>query len=231
MNKCNIVKDLLPLYADNICSEDSREMVAEHLSSCKECKQELEDYRYNTGIGDESEIDEIKAVADFSKKLKKRNLTKIIVSVVLSLAVIVSAGYILFVPEFEVSYEDGMLEANIPEDGGIDVWVKLDNYKRLQFDAVYNENDEIDIYINAKQTVFTKLFKDIDPSDNMWRTNGFVCCSFQDGTIDYIHPDNTVKNIYYIDIDINEMANIWGDDDKSNDKLVENAKHLIWSAE
>ncbi len=229
MNKCNVIKDLLPLYADDICSEDSRQMVEEHLCECEECSGELEAYRYNTGIGDE--IDDKRAVADFSKKLKRRNIKKVAISVVLCLAVILSATYALFVPEYEVSYEKGMLEANIPEDGGIDVWVNLPNYKRLDFDAQYNENDEIDIYLHAKQTIFTKMFKDSDTSDNLWRTNGFICVSFHDGGTGYIHPDNTVKNIYYIDIDIDEMKNILGDDDKANDSIVQNAKHLIWSAE
>lgn len=226
MNKCNVVKDLLPLYADDICSEDSRQVVEEHLQECQECRKELEDYRYNTGIGD---IDDKKAVADFGKKLKKRNLTKIIVSVIVCLAVIISGAYALLVPEFSVKYEQGMLEANIPVDGGIDVWVKLPNYKRLDFFAQYNENEEIDIYLNAKQTLFTKLFKDSDTSDNLWRTNGFICVSFQDGGTDYIHPDNTVKNIYYIDMDIEQADLILNDPDESNDSIVENTRHLVWS--
>lgn len=234
MNKCNVIRDLLPLYADNICSEDSREMVEEHLSSCKECKQESEDYRYNTGIGDESEknsIDEMKAVADFSKKLKKRNFIKIIVSVVLSLAVIISAGYFIFVKEFYVPYSEGILEVKIPVDGGIDVWVNLDNYKRLEYDAVYKENNEIDIYITAKQTVFTKIVKDNDPSDNFWRTTGFICVSAQDGATDYIHPDNKVANIYYTDMTIEEVDSILYDDNEENDIEVKDASYLVWSAE
>ena len=36
--KCGIVQDLLPLYIDKCCSEESVEMVESHLSECEECK-------------------------------------------------------------------------------------------------------------------------------------------------------------------------------------------------
>lgn len=38
---CEIVKDLLPLYSDNVCSEQSRAAVEEHLKECEPCREEL----------------------------------------------------------------------------------------------------------------------------------------------------------------------------------------------
>ena len=38
MMKCEIIKDLIPLYLDNVCSEDSRKLVEDHLSECSECR-------------------------------------------------------------------------------------------------------------------------------------------------------------------------------------------------
>jgi len=35
---CDIVKDLLPLYEENICSENSRCVIEEHLKECEECR-------------------------------------------------------------------------------------------------------------------------------------------------------------------------------------------------
>ncbi len=35
---CNVNKDLLPLYVDNVCSEESKSMVEEHLAGCEECQ-------------------------------------------------------------------------------------------------------------------------------------------------------------------------------------------------
>lgn len=38
---CDVVRDLLPLYHDEVCSEASRQMIEEHLSTCKDCRAEL----------------------------------------------------------------------------------------------------------------------------------------------------------------------------------------------
>ena len=38
---CEIVRDLLPLYADGLCSEESRRAVEEHLKSCEACRKLL----------------------------------------------------------------------------------------------------------------------------------------------------------------------------------------------
>lgn len=35
---CNVTKDLLPSYLDAICSEESKELVEEHLQECTSCK-------------------------------------------------------------------------------------------------------------------------------------------------------------------------------------------------
>ena len=36
---CNVIVDLMPLYNEGICSEESRKLVEEHLKSCKKCRQ------------------------------------------------------------------------------------------------------------------------------------------------------------------------------------------------
>lgn len=39
--KCNIIKDLLPLYTDQMLSTDSIQMVEEHLQHCESCRKVL----------------------------------------------------------------------------------------------------------------------------------------------------------------------------------------------
>ena len=36
---CNVIKDLLPLYVDECCSEESARLVAEHLDACESCRK------------------------------------------------------------------------------------------------------------------------------------------------------------------------------------------------
>lgn len=37
--ECDIIKDLLPSYVDEICSEASKEWIEEHLKECEECRK------------------------------------------------------------------------------------------------------------------------------------------------------------------------------------------------
>ena len=42
---CEIIKDILPLYVDDVVSADTRTMVEEHLAECESCKKEAEAMR------------------------------------------------------------------------------------------------------------------------------------------------------------------------------------------
>ena len=39
---CEIIKDLLPLYNDKVCSKDTGDLVEEHLAECADCRVELD---------------------------------------------------------------------------------------------------------------------------------------------------------------------------------------------
>lgn len=43
--KCNVVRDLIPLYIDECCSEESKKIVTEHIENCAACKKLLEDVK------------------------------------------------------------------------------------------------------------------------------------------------------------------------------------------
>ena len=40
---CGLIQDLLPLYYDEVCSQESRSLVEEHLAECPACRQRLAD--------------------------------------------------------------------------------------------------------------------------------------------------------------------------------------------
>lgn len=40
---CQIIEDLLPLYVDEACSEDSRDLIEEHLKECESCQKKLDE--------------------------------------------------------------------------------------------------------------------------------------------------------------------------------------------
>ena len=46
---CNVIGDLFPLYIDECCSKETREMVESHVASCPCCKKILEQMGQNIG--------------------------------------------------------------------------------------------------------------------------------------------------------------------------------------
>lgn len=42
---CDVIQDLLPLYADECCSEQSKKIVEEHLAACEECQKKQRQFQ------------------------------------------------------------------------------------------------------------------------------------------------------------------------------------------
>ncbi len=223
--KCQITKDLLPLYADKMCSQGSSDFVEEHLKECEDCRNELEDYRYNTGLPEPGE-DEKDVFLDFSKKMKKHNFVRVVVAVVIVIAMLSALAAAILIPEFTVEYNDGLLTAKIPEDGGIDVYVNLENYDRVESWSVENADGGLDIYLTVIQTPLTKILKDNDKSDNFWRASSWVCASYQHGgsTTEFFSEKAMIRNIYYVEIDPDDVLYM------TDGISFENYEtHLIWT--
>ena len=36
---CDVIKDLLPLFHDDVCSDDTKKVVKEHLNECEDCRE------------------------------------------------------------------------------------------------------------------------------------------------------------------------------------------------
>lgn len=71
--ECNVVKDLLPLYIDSICSENSRKCIEEHLVQCSKCREVYEMMASEEACTDVSmdnfmEIQPLKKVKEKQKK-------------------------------------------------------------------------------------------------------------------------------------------------------------------
>ena len=68
---CEIVRDLLPLYADGLCSEESRRAVEEHLKSCEACRKLLPENSAETGSPSESGV--LQGISREWKRQKRRS--------------------------------------------------------------------------------------------------------------------------------------------------------------
>lgn len=47
---CAVIKDLIPLYIDGCCSEESKKIVKEHIENCTSCKQLFDEMNAPTDI-------------------------------------------------------------------------------------------------------------------------------------------------------------------------------------
>ncbi|WP_047833155.1 DUF3955 domain-containing protein [Robinsoniella sp. RHS] len=86
---CEVVKDLLPLYHDNVCSEDSRKLIEEHLSTCLKCTEELK--QINEEILTVSHTEDISLISNISKKWKRDILSAFLLGT-LMLSILASIG-------------------------------------------------------------------------------------------------------------------------------------------
>lgn len=90
--KCNVIKDLIPLYIDDCCSEESAALVKKHLESCAECKELYEDMKTPT---------EVVSTSAVPKKLKSINGWK--ASILQSVLLFVSFALITIGVYFEAA--------------------------------------------------------------------------------------------------------------------------------
>lgn len=58
--KCEVIRDLMPLYLDECCSESSRELVEEHLKECDSCRKMAEQMRKELIVGTEEKQENLR---------------------------------------------------------------------------------------------------------------------------------------------------------------------------
>ena len=94
-NECNIIRDLLPLYAENMVSSDTSDFVEEHLKGCEACRKEYE------GIKEPQPAQEISDTAPLlklSRKMKVKRIQTIALTAVFVVALLVSVFAVLDAP-------------------------------------------------------------------------------------------------------------------------------------
>ncbi len=94
---CDVIKDLIPLYIDECCSDESKKIVKEHIGYCNECKKLFEDMK--------APSDAI-AVSQAPKRLRKLNDWK--ASVLQSVLLFLSFGLITIGVALESQTSAGM---------------------------------------------------------------------------------------------------------------------------
>ena len=119
---CDLIKDLLPLYADEVCSEESRKAVAEHISGCSSCRSMLEKMNKQLVVNVNNDIGTL-------KRIKRRIWIERIVIGLIAAGVLITGGWLggfyVFNTEQTMDYEKYNLAENVyaEEDAEGNVWL------------------------------------------------------------------------------------------------------------
>ena len=112
---CNIIRDLLPLYAEDLVSEDTRVMVDEHLRECEDCTNVLNEMKKSSPVPVEAAPESLNKV---KKTIRRRRVVSVMAAV---LTVITIASFVftyLFTP-FQLTKEQALDDFYIREDGAV----------------------------------------------------------------------------------------------------------------
>ncbi|WP_308652610.1 zf-HC2 domain-containing protein [uncultured Anaerococcus sp.] len=152
MNNCQIIKDLLPLYKEELLSEESKTFVENHLKTCPECENLLKDQI-------QIEIKETKPLDFVEKRIKKE-------SRYFTLAVLALIGSILI---FIISYLNTPRHFEHEKDL-YKVYKSKDIYT-VEFSDKVSGIDYIDtedaIYLDAYTTKYDEIFNKERPRKSL----------------------------------------------------------------
>ena len=101
-NECSIVRDILPLYIEDLVSDDTASFVEEHLKNCSECQKELAKLKATAEIETVSkEImfahqEEAAPLRTLKRKLRRKQIVSMVLSFIVAAVFIGSGAFILF---------------------------------------------------------------------------------------------------------------------------------------
>ena len=137
--ECSIVRDLLPLYAEDMVSADTGEFVKAHLERCAECRDEYEKMKLpqtqdtvsaqengaegtNGGLESDSRAD-VMPLVNLQRKLRKQKVKTVSCTGLFLVALFVSAFALLSIPVY-FPYETDLF--SIKDNGDESITVTFD---------------------------------------------------------------------------------------------------------
>ena len=164
---CEVIRDLLVLYQDNICSGESKKIVQEHLLECTACSKYLDQIKDET-VGEiykiETCIDDKKNIEGLKRIIFKRNILASVVGILVTL-IVTFGGYNYFLNnERPMSYNEigqvsiekinGCLYFEFDEVGVYRVYLDQDIKTDL------NGQKYMEIKMNCTKTPYTAKYKE-----------------------------------------------------------------------
>lgn len=160
---CDVINDLLPLYYDEVCSEETKKIVEEHLKECETCRNLMGKMGKEYCIP-QKELDETIFFKDIQQQLKKRE-TRFAVLVVCFICLawlgLHIANTYKFISVGASSFQ--ISEVSHLEDKAIGFYIKVCDGKDVNFVKAENADENGIVYIHGKRSL---LEDSIDDSDS-----------------------------------------------------------------
>lgn len=153
---CKVIEDLLPLYADGICSDDTKTVVEHHTAECADCRKKLEDMTSETIEMKKRGTDKPSPENPF-KKLRRHYTRLVVCTLLICAAVLIPSAMIfrLYVDEETnrgISFSSIAVSCELKEFGNM---FKRGEYRKaLGSVALYYQED----YTDAEIAVFKDMF-------------------------------------------------------------------------
>lgn len=150
---CGVIEDLLPLYHDGVCSEETRKIVEKHVEECFECRTLLKRMEAAVDVEHDAPDDE-GALRAIGKRARRAGIKKIFVGL-LAAAAIAFLGWtatdltIVPVPTEKISIND----LSVTQDGTIVFQLLIDDGKELRSLRIENDEETGTVYLNPKRAV------------------------------------------------------------------------------
>ena len=151
---CNVIRDLLPLYAEDMVSPESKALVEDHLQGCKSCTKELEDLKNTPKLPLEVETGSLRRVGN---AIQKRRTLTALAAAMTAIALIVTV-YIFMNTTIYLTAGQAVEGLEQREDGGL----------AIDFADCTNGNSRTDsgenIFLLSSTTRHTMLRRKSDPN-------------------------------------------------------------------
>lgn len=186
--ECSIIRDILPLYTENMVSDETREFIEEHLSVCNECKMKMEKMRITDNLPPSNTV----PLKNIKKKLLYKKIQIALLTTALVLIIAISVFALLTAPKF-YPYSDDILKLTENQNQSVTITFRED-VKGFS----YIESSDIDTDILVIQVeAWTSYF-----SENILKS------SRQSITIPYTDKDKI--SIYYLQNNNEDDVHIFG---------------------
>ncbi len=105
---CNIIRDMLPLYVDDLISDETRAMVEEHIGGCEACCREAFALKQEIILPSNPDLlfEETKMLLSLKRQMWLKKLLAVVISVLLVVGVLTGIYYWASTKKICVSYEE-----------------------------------------------------------------------------------------------------------------------------